>query len=106
MFENTAVTNSSYYKKHPDIVFYGDIHTIFLHTYKQGILCNVGSVGNSLDLTSASYAILDGTQSNNAIQFIRVAYDREAELMIAKELGMPQLDQYYNEIMFANYRNA
>jgi len=106
MFENNAVTNSIHYKKQPDIVFYGDIHTTFLHTYKQGILCNVGSVGNSLDLTSASYAILDGTQSNNAIQFIRVAYDREAELMIAKELGMPQLDQYYKEIMFANYRNA
>ncbi|KMY32648.1 serine/threonine protein phosphatase [Lysinibacillus xylanilyticus] len=106
MFENSEITNSINYTKLPDIVFYGDIHTTFLHTYKKGILCNVGSVGNSLDLTSASYAILDGTHSNNAIQFIRVDYDRQAELKIAEELGLPQLDKYYGEIMFANYRNA
>ncbi|MFJ7183104.1 metallophosphoesterase family protein [Lysinibacillus xylanilyticus] len=106
MFENSEITNSINYTKLPDIVFYGDIHTTFLHTYKKGILCNVGSVGNSLDLTSASYAILDGTHSNNAIQFVRVDYDRQAELIIAEELGLPQLDKYYDEIMFANYRNA
>jgi len=106
MFEHSDMTHSIYLNKLPDIVFYGDIHTTFLHTYKQGILCNVGSVGNSLDLTSASYAILDGTQSNNAIQFIRVDYDRETELMMAKELDLPQLDKYYDEIMFGNYRNA
>ena len=106
MFENSEITNSLHYNKLPDIVFYGDIHTTFLQTYKKGILCNVGSVGNSLDLTSASYAILDGTHSNNAIQFIRVDYDRQAELMIAEELGLPQLDKYYDEIMLANYRNA
>jgi len=106
MFENSEITNSINNNKLPDIVFYGDIHTTFLQTYKKGILCNVGSVGNSLDLTSASYAILDGTHSNNAIQFIRVDYDRQAELMIAEELGLPQLDKYYDEIMLANYRNA
>ncbi|MGE7688413.1 metallophosphoesterase family protein [Lysinibacillus sp. NPDC097214] len=106
MFENSEITNSINNKKLPDIVFYGDIHTTFLHTFKKGILCNVGSVGNSLDLTSASYAILDGTHSNNAIQFIRVDYDRQAELMIAEELGLPQLDKYYDEIMLAKYRNA
>lgn len=106
MFENSEIINSPHYNKLPDIVFYGDIHTTFLQTYKKGILCNVGSVGNSLDLTSASYAILDGTHSNNAIQFIRVDYDRQAELMIAEELGLPQLDKYYDEIMLAKYRNA
>ncbi|WP_374966357.1 metallophosphoesterase family protein [Lysinibacillus sp. RS5] len=106
MFENSEIINSLHYNKLPDIVFYGDIHTTFLQTYKKGILCNVGSVGNSLDLTSASYAILDGTHSNNAIQFIRVDYDRQAELMIAEELGLPQLDKYYDEIMLAKYRNA
>ena len=106
MFENSEATNSINYNKLPNIVFYGDIHTTFLHTYKKGILCNVGSVGNSLDLTSASYATLDGTHSNNAIQFIRVDYDRQAELIIAEELGLPDFDKYYDEIMFANYRNA
>lgn len=106
MFENNEITNSIHFNKLPDIVFYGDIHTTFLHTYTNGILCNVGSVGNSLDLTSASYAILDGTQSNNAIQFIRVDYDREAELKVAEELGLPQLDKYYDEIMLGRYRGA
>jgi protein phosphatase len=106
MFENSEITNSIHYDKLPDIVFYGDIHTTFLHTYRKGILCNVGSVGNSLDLTSASYAILDGTFANNAIQFIRVDYDREAELKIAEEMGLPQLDKYYDEIMLGKYRGA
>ncbi|WP_431812040.1 metallophosphoesterase family protein [Lysinibacillus sp. FW12] len=106
MFENSEKTNSIHSKKLPDIVFYGDLHTTFLHTYKKGILCNVGSVGNSLDLTSASYAILDGSYSNNAIQFIRVEYDRQAELLMAEQLGLPQLDKYYDEIMLAKYRNA
>jgi len=106
MFENSEKTNSIHSKKLPDIVFYGDLHTTFLHTYKMGILCNVGSVGNSLDLTSASYAILDGSYSNNAIQFIRVEYDRQAELLMAEQLGLPQLDKYYDEIMLAKYRNA
>ncbi|MFJ5764003.1 metallophosphoesterase family protein [Lysinibacillus sp. NPDC093210] len=106
MFENNEITNSIHYDKLPDIVFYGDIHTTFLHTYRKGILCNVGSVGNSLDLTSASYAILDGTFANNAIQFIRVDYDREAELKIAEEMGLPQLDKYYDEIMLGKYRGA
>lgn len=106
MFENSEQTNPIQSNQQPDIVFYGDIHTTFLHTYTNGILCNVGSVGNSLDLTSASYVILDGTYANNAIQFIRVEYDREAELTIAQELGLPQLDKYYDEIMLGKYRGV
>lgn len=36
MFENNAVTNSIHYKKQPDIVFYGDIHTTFyIHINKE-----------------------------------------------------------------------
>lgn len=103
MFENSELTEQG---RHPDIVFYGDIHTTYLHTYENGILCNVGSVGNSLDLTSASYAILDGSYGSNTIQFVRVEYDRDKELSIAKELGLPDFDKYYNEIMYARYRNS
>lgn len=106
MFENSEITNSNENDKTPDIVFYGDIHTTFLETFKNGILCNVGSVGNSLDLTSASYAILDGSYSTNSINFVRVDYDKEAELMIAEELKLPHLDKYHDEIMFAKYRNS
>lgn len=106
MFEDSEVINSSNPARQPDIVFYGDIHTTFLQTFKNGILCNVGSVGNSLDLTSASYAILDGSYGSNSIQFVRVEYDREAELKIAKEMGVPFYEKYYGEIMFARYRNS
>lgn len=106
MFENSEITNSNKNDKTPDIIFYGDIHTTFMETFKNGILCNVGSVGNSLDLTSASYAILDGSYSTNSIQFVRVEYDKEAELKIAEELKLPDLDKYHDEIMFAKYRNS
>ncbi|PEL13735.1 metallophosphoesterase [Bacillus sp. AFS017336] len=106
MFENSEITNSNISDQSPDIVFYGDIHTTFLETFKNGILCNVGSVGNSLDLTTASYAILDGTYSTNSIRFVRVEYDQEAEIEIAKELDLPYLDKYYDEIMFGKYRNS
>jgi predicted phosphodiesterase len=93
-------------ERNPDVVFYGDIHTTFLHTYKNGILCNVGSVGNSLDLTSASYVILDGSYSDNSIQFVRVDYDKQAELKLAKDVGLPQLEKYSDEILLGKYRNA
>ncbi|SET21892.1 protein phosphatase [Oceanobacillus limi] len=106
MFENSEATHTTDSDPKPDIVFYGDIHTTLLRTYEIGTLCNVGSVGNSLDLTTASYAILDATFETNSIQFVRVPYDREAELEAAKELGLAGYEQYYGEIMFAKYRNA
>ncbi|WP_101846370.1 metallophosphoesterase family protein [Halobacillus sp. Marseille-P3879] len=103
MFENSEHTGAV---RQPDIVFYGDIHTAFLHTYECGILCNTGSVGNSLDLTSASYAIIDGSYSTNCIQFIRVNYDREAELQISRDRDLPEYEKYRDELLFAKYRNA
>ncbi|WP_173917156.1 metallophosphoesterase [Halobacillus sp. Marseille-Q1614] len=103
MFENSPHTGDT---AQPDAVFYGDIHTTLLQTYNQGILCNVGSVGNSLDLTSASYAIVDAEQPNIAIQFIRVPYDRRAELEISRKAGLPELEKYEQEIISAKYRNA
>ncbi|WP_087974761.1 metallophosphoesterase family protein [Oceanobacillus rekensis] len=106
MFDNSEKIKASDQDQRPDIVFYGDLHTAFLKTYKNGVLCNVGSVGSSLDLTTASYAVLDGTYSTNTIQFVRVPYDQKAEINTAKEMGLPLIDKYYNEIMFAQYRNA
>lgn len=106
MFDNSVETDSIGSNRRPDIVLYGDIHTTMLKTYEIGILCNVGSVGNSLDLTDASYVILDGTYGTNTIQFVRVTYNREEELSIAKEMGMPGYEQYYDEIMYAKYRGA
>ncbi|WP_413381869.1 metallophosphoesterase family protein [Alkalihalobacillus sp. 1P02AB] len=105
MFEYSETLNEAAPDRSPDMIFYGDIHTTFMHTYKKGIICNVGSVGNSLDLTTASYAIIDGTSSFNSIQFVRVEYDREAELAIAEKLGLPDLEKYRDEILLGKYRN-
>ncbi|MFD2211661.1 metallophosphoesterase family protein [Virgibacillus halophilus] len=106
LFENSSATNTAAATRCPDIVCYGDIHTAMLTTYEIGTLCNVGSVGNSLDLTMASYVILDGTYGTNTIQFVRVPYNRVKELAIAKEMGMPGYEQYYDELMYATYRGA
>lgn len=98
LFENSKETNSEHSERTPDIVFYGDIHMTLLRSYDTKILCNVGSVG--LDLVDATYVILDGSHGVNSIQFVRVPYDREAELASAKELGMVGYDAYFEEIMY------
>ncbi|MBB2482366.1 metallophosphoesterase family protein [Bacillus sp. APMAM] len=82
LFENSEETESLHSKRTPDIVFYGDIHMTLLRSYETGILCNVGSVG--LDLIDATYVIVDGSYGTNSINFVRVPYDREAELSAAR----------------------
>ncbi|MEK5207337.1 metallophosphoesterase family protein [Psychrobacillus sp. FSL H8-0510] len=101
LFENSEETNSHHSKRTPDIVFYGDIHLTLLRSYEIGTLCNVGSVG--LDLVDATYVIVDGSHGTNSINFVRVPYDREAELMAARELGMVGYEQYYKEIMYDQF---
>ena len=101
LFENSKETNSQRSKRTPDIVFYGDIHVTLLKSYGIGILCNVGSVG--LDVVDATYVIVDGSYGTNSINFVRVPYDREAELRAAKELGMLSYDLYYKDIMYDQF---
>ena len=77
MFDNTPFTGDSFV---PDVVGYGDIHTAYLQTFQQRILFNVGSVGNPLDLTQASYVVMEGSYGSHAarpfgLQFVRVPYD-------------------------------
>ncbi len=98
LFENSKETESLHSKRTPDIVFYGDIHLTLLRSYEIGILCNVGSVG--LDIVDATYVIVDGSHGTNSINFVRVPYDREAELRAARELGMAGYEHYYKEIMY------
>ena len=101
LFQNSEETESQHSKRTPDIVFYGDIHITLLRSYEIGILCNVGSVG--LDLIDATYVIVDGSYGTNSINFVRVPYDREAELRAARELGMVGYEQYYKEIMYDQF---
>jgi protein phosphatase len=109
MFENTEHTKNIAGEKEPDVVFYGDIHNAYQQNIKGKTLCNVGSVGNPLDLTQASYAILEGeyNQRENgvfSIQLVRVPYDIESSIQIAKEMEMPELEEYIQELTTAKYR--
>lgn len=106
MFTNTAFTGAAFV---PDVVGYGDIHRAYLASFEQGILFNVGSVGNPLDLTQASYAILEGAYqraeaSSFAIQLVRVPYDIERAIRDAEEVQMPDLEPYADELRTARYR--
>ena len=70
---------------------------------------NAGSVGNSLDGdTAASYVILEGrldaTDAPFGIQFVRVPYDIEAEITLARELDMPDWEPYAIELRTGVYR--
>lgn len=109
MFENTDHTENIAGKREPDVVLYGDIHNAYQQNIKGKTLCNVGSVGNPLDLTQASYAILEGEYNQNehgifSIQLVRVPYDIEASIQIAKEMEMPELEEYIQELTTAKYR--
>ena len=108
MFSNTDFTGHAF---EPDVVGYGDIHSAYLKSFRNRILFNVGSVGNPLDLTQASYAILEGEYDRCAdgvfsIQIIRVPYDIELAIRQAQDEDMPELDLYANELRTARYRGA
>lgn len=106
MFTNTDFTG---YNAEPDVVGYGDIHGAYLKSFQHRILFNTGSVGNPLDLTLASYVILEGhydshTPSPFSVQLLRVPYDIELAIQQAADEQMPELDLYANELRTARYR--
>ncbi|WP_458121369.1 metallophosphoesterase family protein [Paenibacillus sp. Z6-24] len=93
----------------PDIVGYGDIHNAYLQYLEGRMLFNTGSVGNPLDLSEASYAILEGDYLSNAIspyylQFARVPYDIEQAVADAQAAEIPALDYYIKELRTGIYR--
>lgn len=95
----------------PDVVGCGGIHGTDLQGDENRTLFNVGSVGNPLDATTASYAVLEGIVDSTAaapfgIQFVRVPYDIEAEIAAATDLGMPELDEYAVELREGIYRGV
>lgn len=93
----------------PDVVGYGDVHNAFVQHLHGRVLFNTGSVGNPLDITQASYAILEGRRdspslSPYSLQLVRVPYDIELAIRQAEELGMPSLEAYAKELRTARYR--
>jgi len=107
MFENTPATGDG---PLPTVVAYGDIHDAYYECDFGLTLINVGSVGNSLrNYPTPVYTILEGGADATApfgIQFVRVPYDADAELAIARELEAPELDGYEAEILHGLYRGT
>jgi predicted phosphodiesterase len=95
----------------PDVVGYGDIHGAYLDADEGLQLFNAGAVGNHLDAPSAPYCILEGVtnslvEQSFSLGFVRVPYDIEAEIAVAHELGMPDVEAYALELRDGIYRGA
>lgn len=106
----------------PDIVFYGDIHIQYMQKFYNKTLVNVGSVGDVVEhlhhdesiedmseTTQSYYTILEGDydskeRSSISIQFVRVPYDINEEIEIARKNESPSLDNYILELSTAMYR--
>jgi predicted phosphodiesterase len=107
MFANTPLTGDG---PEPDVVGYGDTHDPYYEVDRQKrTLFNTGSVGNCMDDPTPVYVIVEGvldslTPAPFSIQFVRVPYDVEAELAVAKDLGMPEFEEYVSEIRDGVYR--
>lgn len=109
LFENTELTERKPGEQQPDIVGYGDIHAAYVQSFFGKTLFNAGSVGNPLEITQASYAILEGefgsqTPGVVSIQLVRVPYDISLALRLAEEESMPELPEYRQELTTARYR--
>ena len=106
MFENTDFTG---FKATPDVVGYADIHYAFQAAYGQRTLFNIGSVGNPLDKTLACYAVIEGDSGGDnsspfSVEIVRLPYDIEKELKLARDSGMPEMDLWEIELRTARYR--
>ena len=106
----------------PDIVLYGDINKQYMQKLQNKTIINVGSVGNAVEFpnydetitnmeetTQAYYCILEGEynskeKSSISIQFVRVPYNIEKEIELARKNESPSLDKYILELTKAKYR--
>jgi predicted phosphodiesterase len=111
MFDNTPFTGLD--QPLPDLAAYGDIHAAYLLPVDIGdttkTLFNVGSVGNPLDCTLATYVILTGVIDSAApaplsIDFVRLPYDIEAAIEQARQSQLPDLEPYSIELRTGIYR--
>ncbi len=107
----------------PDIVLYGDIHIQYMQKFYNKTLVNVGSVGNVIEFLhhdekledktetlQAYYTILEGEfgqkegKSSLSIQFVRLPYDINKEIELAKKNNCASIDNYIFELTTGIYR--
>lgn len=106
MFATTPLTGAG---PAPTIVGYGDIHSAYIKVRGGRTLFNAGSVGNPLDEPTSVYVVIEGVLDDPdpapfGIQFVRVPYDVEAEIAVARDMGMPELEYYAVELREGLYR--
>lgn len=104
LFEATPTLNIE-----ADVVGYGDIHGAHIDNFRGKTIFNVGSVGNPLDITQASYGIIEGNLDDKnvrpfTISLVRVPYDIELAIEQANATDMPEKPEYINELKTAIYR--
>lgn len=92
-----------------DVVGYGDIHGAHVEFFSGKTIFNAGSVGNPLEITQASYAVLEGVYDSKetgpfSVSIVRVPYDIELAISRAQTSGMPDIDEYVNELRTGKYR--
>jgi len=95
--------------KEADVIGYGDIHGAHIDNFDGKSIFNVGSVGNPLDITQASYGIIEGKLNTKnkapfSITIVRVPYDIELAIKHAKMSDMPSKEEYINELKTGIYR--
>lgn len=101
MFRNTEATGDG---PEPDLVVYGDIHSAYAEEIDGKTLLNAGSVGNPLDEPTASYIVLTANSVGTTHEIVRVPYDIEREIALARERDMPELEPYAIELRTGLYR--
>ncbi|WP_343035831.1 metallophosphoesterase family protein [Isoptericola sediminis] len=106
MFAATDLTGPG---PEPDLVGYGDVHAAYQRTRRGRTLFNAGSVGNALDEPSAAYVVLAGVPGPDpapfGLQVVRLPYDVESELAVARDLDMPQYGPWERELRTAVHRS-
>ncbi len=106
----------------PDIVIYGDIHIQYMQKFFNKTIVNTGSIGNPVEdlnhdtsiedmseTTQAFYILLEGEfgskeRSPLSIQFVRVPYDINKEIELARKNEIPGLSNYILELTTGVYR--
>lgn len=96
-----------------DVVGYGDIHGAHVDHFDGKTVFNTGSVGNPLEITQASYAIIEGVYNSLEpapflISLARIPYDIEKAVLQTEESSMPEEDKkdFIDELKTAVYRKA
>ncbi|MDQ0185355.1 metallophosphoesterase family protein [Cytobacillus sp. FSL R5-0569] len=112
MFEISEWIKPLEQERKPDVIGFGDIHAALIEPIQpQRTLFNCGSVGNSLDIPQATFAIIHGNYQSKqegpfSIEIVRIPYDIEREIHQAEIMGMPNVAAYALELREARYRGA